>query len=194
MIGIEFNDAVLVNQIKALDAVMMTDSGMEEKVRHLIREVVIEARTKVSQAASSAMASDPRGSARAVRNVVYKQILGANINIYNKKRGSGTQQTTYTPPRTLQPGQRGGNRVPRGERTKQVDGYEARQRGFILRFINSGAYGRVAGTRGGKLSGNRGDIAARDFFSGSAESDMTEAADRLANMISEEIELVLNEQ
>ena len=191
MIGIEYNDAVLVGQMKVMDAALMADPKMEENIRDIIRSVVIEARNKVSEAASGAMANDPRGAARAVRNVVYKSVLGANINIYNKKR-AGSQRSDYEPPKTLQQGQRGGNRVPRGERTAQVMGYGPKDRGFILRYINSGAFGRTAGTRGGKLSGNRGDISPRSFFSGAAESAMTEAADRLANMIDDEISKVFN--
>lgn len=185
MIDIDVNETALAGQIQALDAALSTNPKMEKMLTDFIRKVIADARQKIVTAASSAMGSDPRGAAQSVKRMVYKKVLGANINIYNSKKGG--KATSYEPPRTLQQGQRGGNRVSRGERTRTIMSYGPGQRAFILRFINSGAYGRTAGTRNGKLSGNRGDIAARNFFSGAAESAMTEAADRLANMIDAEI-------
>lgn len=184
MFSMDVNEDAVLPQIKALEAALSTDPKMEKILTDLIRAVTAEARAKVESAASASMKSDPRGAARSVKRIVYKRVLGAAINLFNGKRG---QPSSYEPPRTLQQGQRGGNRVPRGERTQTVMSYGPAQRAFILRFLNSGAYDRMAGSRGGRLSGNRGSIAAKDFFSGSANSAMAAAADRLASMIDNEI-------
>jgi hypothetical protein len=67
-------------------------------------------------------------------------------------------------------------------------------RQWILRFINSGTRDRTAGTRGGRLSGNRGAIAPRNFFRGAGERALTKAADNLAHMIDTELEAMLNKK
>ena len=67
-------------------------------------------------------------------------------------------------------------------------------RQWILRFINSGTGERTAGTRGGRLSGNRGSIAPRNFFRGAGERALTKAADNLATLIDTELEAMLNKK
>ena len=193
MFGFELNDTVIMEQRRVLEAALSTNPDTQKALQKLIRKVIKEARGNVSEAAGKAMDSDPREAARAVRNVVYRKVLGANINIYNSRKAHGS--TSYEPPRTLQPGQRGGNRVPRGGRTAQVMGYDALDRGFILRWLNNGTKKngkRTAGTRGGRLSGNRGSIDARNWFKPAAEKEMWVAIDTLANLIDTELENILN--
>ena len=207
MISLELNDTVVLEQQQVLEQALSTNPKTQKALQKLIRQVIMEARTKVSASASSAMKSDPRGSSRAVRTSVYKKILGANINIYNSRKAHGS--TSYEPARKLRPGQRGGNRVPRGGRTAKIMGYEARDRGFILRFINSGTDDRYAGfgrmgntasqrkaydakNSGGK--GFRGRIAPRNFFRGAAERALVQATDVLANLIDTELENILNKK
>jgi hypothetical protein len=72
--------------------------------------------------------------------------------------------------------------------------YDALDRGFILRFLNSGTTDRQAGSRGGSLSGNRGRIAPRNFFRGAGEQALVRATDNLANLIDTELEAILNKQ
>jgi hypothetical protein len=72
--------------------------------------------------------------------------------------------------------------------------YGPHDRQWILRFINSGTSDRMAGSRGGRLSGNRGRIAARNFFSGAASSALTKAADNLATLIDTELEAMLSKK
>jgi hypothetical protein len=124
---------------------------------------------------------------------VYKKILGGNVNILNMRKKAG-KPTNYEPPRKLQPHQRGGNRVPRSTRTNTVMHYGPHDRQWILRFINSGTGERTAGTRGGRLSGNRGSIAARNFFRGAGERALAQAADNLATLIDTELEAMLNKK
>jgi hypothetical protein len=63
--------------------------------------------------------------------------------------------------------------------------YEGADRAFILRFLNAGTDNREAGTRGGRMSGNRGRIAPRNFFANSSHKAMQQAADQLNTLIDE---------
>ena len=193
MIGLEVNDAVIVEQRKVLEQALSTNPKTQKALQKLIRKALMEVRPQLVAAARGAIGSDPRGAAHGIRLSVYKKILGGNVNILNMRKKAG-KPTTYEPPRKLQPHQRGGNRVQRGKRTDTVMHYGPHDRQWILRFINSGTSERMAGTRGGRLSGNRGSIAARNFFSGAAASSLTKAADNLATLIDTELEAMLNKK
>ena len=193
MIGFEFNDTVILEQQKMLEAALSTNPKTQKSLQKLIRKALMEVRPELVSAARGAMASDPRGAANGIRTAVYKKILGGNVNILNMRRKAGNP-TSYEPPRKLKPGQRGGNRVPRGERTNKVMHYGPHDRQWILRIINSGTSDRMAGTRGGRLSGNRGSIAARNFFGSAGSSALTKAADKLATLIDTELEAMLNKK
>ena len=191
MIGLEINDAVVLEQQKVLEAALSTNPKTQKTLQKLIRKALMEVRPELVSAARGAMSSDPRGAAQGIRTSVYKKILGGNINILNMRKKAG-KPTTYEPPRKLQPHQRGGNRVPRGKRTDTVMHYGPHDRQWILRFINSGTSDRMAGSRGGRLSGNRGNIAPRNFFRGAGERALAQAADNLANLIDTELVDILN--
>ena len=163
MFGIEVNDTIILEQQKVLEAALSTNPKTQKALQKLIRKALMEVRPELVSAARGAMDSDPRGAAHGIRTAVYKKILGGNINILNMRKKAGTP-TSYEPPRKLQPGQRGGNRVPRGKRTDTVMHYGPHDRQWILRFINSGTSDRMAGSRGGRLSGNRGSIAAAQLL------------------------------
>lgn len=168
-----------------MESLMMSNPEMEKRVQKLIRQVLLAARRMVSNDAKGVMKSDPRQAYKAVKTAVYRQILGGNISLLNKKNAKGGG--TYEPPRTLRPGQRGGNRVPRSMRTQQVMSYVGSERSFILRFLNQGTTGREAGSRGGRLSGYRGRIAPRNFFGTSSHTAMQKAAGELSTLIDEMI-------
>jgi hypothetical protein len=70
--------------------------------------------------------------------------------------------------------------------------YQGADRAFILRFLNAGTDGRTAGSRGGRLSGNRGRIKARNFFSSSSHTAMQKAADELSKLIDELVRKEMN--
>jgi hypothetical protein len=178
----------LTRQKEALESLMMSNPAMEKRVQQLIRKVLLVARREISGAARCKMSSDPRQAYKAVKMSVYRQILGGNVSLLNKRRASGT--TSYEPPRKLRQGQRGGNRVPRGQRTDEVMHYAGPDRAFILRFLNQGTTSRVAGSRGGRLSGNRGSIAPRAFFDSSSHAAIQKAAGELSSLIDE---LIRNE-
>lgn len=193
------DDTLISNQEQNLRAAMSTDPKMRKVIQHHIREALFEARRDVMAAFPAE--HDPRGARRAIRTSVYDKVLGGNINILTGKKAHGTN--SYEPQRTLVAGQRGGNRRKRSERTKQIMSYAPLDRGFILRFVNSGTKTRVIGfrntlkgnrskyesrvtriSRGMKAgTGNRGAIAPRNWFMSSAESALGAAAQTIADLI-----------
>ena len=195
MVSLEVNDAVVLEQKQVLEQALSTNPKTQKALQKLIRKAIMDVRKDAVSAVGRALDSDPRGAAHGIRTAVYKKILGGNMNILNMRRKAG-KPTTYEAPRKLQPHQRGGNRVPRGARTNTVMHYGPHDRGWILRIINSGTINgdRTAGTRGGRLSGNRGSITARNFFRGAAEPALQEAVNNLAMMIDTELEAMLNKK
>ena len=207
MIGLEINDAVIVEQKQVLEQALSTNPKTQKALQKLIRKAIMQARSELSDYIKTKFDNgDPRGAARAVRTSVYRKILGGNINILNGKKAHGTN--SYEPPRTLRPGQRGGNRRPRSVRTNKVMHYAGEDRGFILRFVDSGTKQRAierlmefkkAGG-GSKFKwvqdaskyGNRGSISARGFFRSGAEPRLQYAVEYLADLIDEELEKMLD--
>ena len=191
MFEFEANEAVILEQQRVLEAALSTNPKTQKALQKLINKALSEVRPEVVSRIRNSLNTDPREAARSVRRITYRQILGGDLNIRNKKRKAG-QPNSYEPPRKLQPHQRGGNRVPRSQRTNQVMHYGPSDRGWILRIVNSGTTERMAGTRNGRLSGNRGSIAARDFFRRSAEPALKRAVENLAVMIDNELVKMLN--
>ena len=204
MVSLEVNDAVVLERKQVLEQALSTNPKTQKALQKLIRRAIMEARASLSDYIKTKFENgDPRGAARAVRTSVYRKILGGNINILNGKKAHGTNN--YEPPRTLRPGQRGGNRRPRSVRTNKVMHYAGEDRGFILRFVNSGTKQRaierlmnVKGTnkfrwvQNASEYGNRGSIAPRDFFRAGAEPRLRAAADYLADLIDTELEDIMN--
>lgn len=174
----------LVKQRQELDALMMSNPAMEKKVQGLIRQVLMMARRQISSEAKAVMQSDPRQAYKAVKTAVYKRILGGSVSLLNKRR---VGQRLPVPPvvhklenQTNSKGNhRGGNRMPRSRRTIDLLTYRGADRGFILRFLNAGTV-----TRQSHL-GNRGSIAARNFFGNNSQQAMQKAADQLGTLIDE---------
>ena len=180
------NDAITVTgieQYKDALAKMQTDNPRTKKeLQAIIRHAINEARKNVIKDAQDVLKNDPRHAYKAVRNSVYKQILGGQINILSSRHHGAA--TNYKRPRTLREGQRGGNRRKQSDRTLQIDSYDGVDRGFILRFQNAGTV--VRETRFGK----RGSLAARHWFGISSAFQMDAAASRIA----EEIEKMLQQE
>lgn len=203
MIGLEINDAVVLEQKQVLEQALSTNPKTQTELRKMIRRVINEAR-KETISKIHFDNGDPRGARQSVRTAVYKKILGANINIYNSRKAHGA--TSYEPQR--HPSRRGGNRMKRSGRTQQIMSYGPLDRGFILRWVNSGTDGRYAGSgRNGRTEadktafvlrtggkGWRGRIEPRNFFRGSAEPALVKAANALANMIDDELDNILNKK
>ena len=192
MFEFEANDTIILHQKQVLEAALSTNPKTVKALQKLINQALTEVRPQVLAAIRGQLGEDPREAVRSVRRITYRKILGGDLNIKDMKRKAG-QPTTYEPVRKLHTGQRGGNRVPRGRRTDQVMHYGPNDRGWILRMVNSGTGRRMAGTRNGRLSGNRGSIAARHFFKNAAEPAIARAASILEEMIDREFTAMLNE-
>jgi DhnA family fructose-bisphosphate aldolase class Ia len=66
--------------------------------------------------------------------------------------------------------------------------YTGMDREWILRIVEEGTTNRMAGTRNGRLSGNRGRIIGRSFFQQSSQRAMKEAVSYIDKMIQEIIQ------
>lgn len=163
---------------------MQTDNPKTKKeLQAIIRRAIIEARKNVVKDAQGVLENDPRHAYKAVRNSVYKQIFGGQINILSSgKRGNATK---WVKPKKNRPeNARGGNRRKRSTETMRYDSYEGADRGFILRFLNAGTV--VRNTR----YGNRGSLRARHWFGISSTFQLDAAATKVA----EEIENLLQQE
>lgn len=187
---------------KKLDALLTSSPGMEKRIKRIIGKALRQAEKQMeSYIASDVLKNDPRSARKALRYTVYRRILGGNLNILQGKRRGAV--SSYTPERHPSPG-RGGNRKARSERTIRMEGYEGADRSFILRFQNAGArvgggnreLGRTnfkvdehranvkRGSQGGNVNkygktvntGNRGHIAAQNWFGNVSDRYMSEVA------------------
>ena len=191
MINLEFDNAVVMRQKAALESMLVSNPDTAANIRKLITQEIAKARAAISQSAKGAMASDPRQAYKAVRRSVYKSILGGQINIFNPRGGASSSGSSFAKARKLDnhPHQRGGNRRKRSARTDQVDGYVGKDRGFILRFVNSGI-SKPRQTR----YGNRGVIPARNWLATSGQRELEAAAERLSALIDKELVKMMNEK
>lgn len=187
-IGGAFEVDGIVRQRSELEALLTSNPDMEKRVQGIIRKVIMAARREMSDsiAGGRIMKSDPHQAYKAVKSAVYRQILGGNISILNKRRAG---RRLPEPPvvhklekQTNSKGNhRGGNRMPRSRRTVDLLTYAGADRGFILRFLNAGTDDRTS------HGGNRGHISARSFFSTNSRRVMEKAAKQLDGMITEMI-------
>ena len=185
MFNVDIDNTQIVEQQQLLEKALSTNASTERVLRKLIRSEILAARKKV--VADAKLKNDPRGARQAVRTSVYKKILGANINIFSSRRSH--TPNSYEPPRKLKPGQWGGNRRNRSARTNTIMHYGPLDRGFILRFQNSGT-----GNRSIQPSGNRGSLSAKNFFAPAADRVLAQAADNLAGLIETELSKILNDE
>lgn len=184
-------EVITIKQMDELDKLLMTNPSMKKLVHRILSKVLQAARTKTSKDSKSVLRNDPRQAYRAVKRTVYRRILGGAISILAKRRASNTR-VEVKKDRKLRPGQRGGNRMVRGEKTKRLDSYFGSDRGFILRFVNAGTKQRLAGLIGKKQKtmsfANRGSISARHWFASSSQRNMEAAAQQFCELIDKEIE------
>ena len=177
----EIDEASFEQVNEALARMMVTHPDTKKRIKKMLQEEAKKVRKNISKDVHDNMPNDPRRSYVAVKRSLYKKILGFNVSILNPRRGSVKAMSIWRPYRKLDdnPNQRGGNRRPRSSRTKEVDGYIAASRAFVLRFNNSGTAGRE--TR----FGNRGAIRTRRVFETSASFQMEGAMNDISQMIEE---------
>ena len=194
---------------------MSTDPKVQKTLREFVRQSILEARRAVANSIRFAN-GDPRNTRQAINMSVYRKVLGGNINILEPSNGKSKRSrgiNAYRTPRAAKRFGRGGNRMARSPRTQQILNYPPFEREFILFWLNSGTRQRFVGFRnerkanknryietrqrwaaGGNRTGNRGAIAARDFFGRLGDNAMRMAADRLAQLIETELNDILNKQ
>lgn len=187
MVHVELNQQAVLNQSKALAALFIENPDTRKRIRKIIREEMKDAAKRLREDARYEMSDDPRKAYRAVKSTVYRKILGGNVSILNPRKAGARYKLIRDRKLDMNPHQRGGNRRTRSQRTEQVDTYYGKDRAFILRFVNSGT--AVRKTR----YGNRGFIAARNWFGDMAPHEMNLASENLANVIDEELAEAYNE-
>lgn len=193
------NGSITIDGLSEFEAKLkqlQTDSpGFEKRLRGSIRKVLAEARKNLSEdaAAGLQMRSDPRHAYKAVRYAVYKKIFGGQVNILNSRKAGAP--TSFEPPRTLTPGQRGGNR--RKRESRNLDKYEGADRGFILRWLNEGMTRtnprvvRFTPNENRKVdkwnkhpnTGNRDAISPRNWFGARSTQELNHVAEKLQVII-----------
>ena len=208
MIGLEINNELLTNQMRVLQAASVVDSELGKRLREVIAAEMKAARDRIVSSFKFKN-GDPRGAAHSVRRVIYKKILGGNINILD--RHIAGSPSSYEAPRKVYPGvggQRGGNRMLRSQRTQDILHYGPLDRGFILRMVNSGTNPRYANGRN-VTGGNRnmrnffklqeqgdyyrGSIAARNFFGTNGSREIEHALNNLSTIIEQEFNKLFTE-
>jgi hypothetical protein len=213
MVEIKVDQQSVEQTSRALAALLVSHPETRKRIQKLIREELKEARKTLKLDAKEAMKSDPRKAYLAVRSSVYKKILGGNLNILASRRAG--QRAVLMTERKLQPGQRGGNRRPMSTRTDNLTTYYGKDRGFILRFLDSGTDYRVIkfradssrervhrGSQGGDVTkygktintGGRGSIAARNWFTNAAPEALAQISERLEQILDEELSAAFNEK
>lgn len=200
------NGTIIIEGLSEFDAKLAklkTDNpGFERRLRAVIRKILGHARANLRKDAASGlqMDSDPRHAYKAVRFAVYKRLLGGQVNILQSRKAGG--ETIYQPPRTLTPGQRGGNRRIRTSRN--LDKYEGVDRGFILRWLNEGmtktnprviqftenSSRKVDKWNKHPNTGNRGAIAPRNWFRGASLKELQDVAGEMQALIDK----IINEE
>ena len=191
---------------KKLDALLLKDPKMEKKIQHIIGRALRKAEKSLEQYVdTSVLKNDPRHAAKAIRYTVYRRILGGNLNIlHGKQRGAATGYTPERHPSSGRGGNRkarsertirmegyegadrsfilrfqnagarkgGGNRSL-GRTNFKVDEHRAKvRRGIQGGDTSFPHYGRL----GNVNTGNRGSIAARNWFGNISDHYMQEVA------------------
>lgn len=181
---------------KGLEKLMTSDPDMRKRLTEDIRKLLWEARGRLALNVR-AMYGGERESWRAVRNIVFRKVLGGNLNLLNMKRGTANWRMVQKTRKVEQnPHMRGGNRRRLSLSTARREGYEGKARGFILRFQNEGTDNRnihVKTSPTGKR-GNRGSIAGAHYFEQYATQSLNVMAAALNGMIDKEMQKMYEEE
>lgn len=204
--GFSVDESVISLNVKNIESMITDNPELRKKLQDAIRQDVWKARQTVVRNMDRVFKNgDPAQARRAIRHIIYEEILGANLNIYNMRRGTANWRVRQVERRgTSDPKGRGGNRRKRNFITIRMHGYEGKARGMILRWLNNGVNDRAIkfkermSRKADKWnthpnSGNRGSIAARNFFEPMASAALNVVSQHLAQIIEEEIERQFNE-
>jgi len=177
----------LEERIKKFGEASTKNPEMRRRINEVIRQTIMQVRKRLSSEAQGGLQiqSDPRKAYKAIRSAVYRRIFGGQVNILPSRKAHGMR--FYAPPRKLDqnPNQRGGNRIKRSERSTALMSYQGADRGFILRFLNAGTSDRTS------RYGNRGSIAARNWFGNRSQAELEQASQRIDTMIDDIIQGII---
>lgn len=179
---IKYDNLKLIQQKEMLERLVAVDSPAVKNVRKIISTELATMRKEMTKAAKDAMDSDPRHARTAVRRGVYKAILGGHVNILSSRTAGQKRLIRMRRKLDSNPNQWGGNRTRVSQRTENLNSYWGKDRGFILRFLNTGTSDRTS------RYGNRGSISARMWFSNVSNGEMEKAAEHISRLIDEEID------
>lgn len=189
---LELNMDAVRKHVDDLGKMLTSKNEMRTRIQKIIRAEIKKARNDISKDVRNNLASDPRKAYRAVRSTIYKQVLGGNINILSPRK-AGTKYMLIRQ-RTLRDGQWGGNRRPRSQRTEALETYFGKDRGFVLRFNNSGTTQRHINIgANARLGGNRGSITGRGVFSTSAMFHIQDLEQAIGEAFEQEFVTAWNE-
>lgn len=185
MIDIKVNTDAIELNAKNIEQLMTDNPDFRKRLQDIIRTDIWEARNAVVRNISGVFSNgDPAESRRAIRNIVYEKILGANLNMMNMKRGTAKWSVRQVERKVEQnPHMRGGNRRKRSYKTIRMHGYEGKARGMILRWVDEGNQ-EERKTR----YGNRGMITPRNFFRPTAQAALNVVAEHIGKMIDDELQ------
>jgi hypothetical protein len=185
-LAVEVNMDAVRKHVADLGRMLTSNNDTYKKIKNIIRKELRQGRNDISKDVQANLGSDPRKAYRAVRHSIYKSILGGNINILSPRKAGARYMLIRQ--RTLRDGQWGGNRRERSQRTEALETYFGKDRGFVLRFNNSGTGQRhISIGPNAILGGNRGIISPRGVFAHSALFQMNAIADRISKALSEEL-------
>lgn len=195
-------DTNLNEAVKRFEQLKISGTKKEEILRDLVSKVLDQAKDRMQESTRTLLPNDKREAWRAIKESLYKQILGGNISILSRRRAGKRAQ--------LNPSRRG-----RSATTERYESYLGVDRSFILRILNAGSRRRVASTmnnhpirrgnvseRQNRMEGYRSDVigyrgvyglgGARGFFSRNAYQAIKNASAELSKLICEEITKELN--
>ena len=182
-VNLEVDNKAFVEMLERLKYANLVKSS---DIRKVFARVAKPVKQTVQQGARSSMRSDPRKAWKGVRVITLKKGKGVVVGLLSPRKAGSP--SNYSKPK----GGKSGilrNRK-RSKRTNQVDGYQGADRSFILRMLNQGTVGRLAGTKASeslKVTAYRGQLTAKRFFD-RAEPAMRQASQSLATELGKIIE------
>ena len=166
-----------------LEKMRMQDKMVKKQINFLVKKVMQAALKKTRAETRAKMKSDPRKAYQAVKMMVYKKIIGGNLNIFAPRKAGESKYADFHTRSRMTPGQRGGNRRKRSENTIRMDTYMGKDRGFILRWMQRGTADRRIQTSKQGATGNRGRLKASLDFPGITERHLQTALDELTEAL-----------
>ena len=172
------------NNVK-LERLLASNPEMEKKVQKIVRKVLTVAQKSVQR---TAMPLSSKEAYLGVRKAVYKKfVMGGNLNIISGGKSAGKRAPLPPESQRKKTHDRGGNRIPRSKRTEDLLSYAGPDRSFILRFLNGGTTTRTS------RYGNRGAIAARNWFGPAATQALEQSVQMFDELITKLVEQEFNQ-